>query len=60
MNKEMKRETLYSRFGGPVNLGMQFWKAQSSVPCIEMLSLLRLEPGGQRRPQMNSSFLELA
>lgn len=30
------------------------------MPDTEMPPLLKLEPGGHRRPQMNSSFLELA
>ena len=37
----------------------QSWRTQNLVPCNEMLSLLKLGPGGHRRPQMNSSFLEL-
>lgn len=36
----------------------QSWRTQNLVPCNEV-SLLRLGPGGHRRSQMNSSFLEL-
>ena len=60
MNIEIKHEILYSPFDGPVNSGTHnFGKPRAWCHVIKMLSLLKLEPGDHRRPQMNSSFLEL-